>query len=173
MGLWLQTVFTPLQKNDFLQTFKFFYFYQSLFWSKFPRKGQICVLFRSVWLRLRGCDVTSVNLCCCFLFLLQVNAAVNSLLAPGSATNTLTPTVITSHALVNTRLSVSFCVCSQLAEKCRSSSYPAHIAAADELRPHVPPQLRRPSLPWNISYCFVFPSLFCGAQSCVNSAHLN
>lgn len=36
---------------------------------------------------------------------MQVNAAVNSLLAPGSATNTLTPTVITSHALVNpTRL---------------------------------------------------------------------
>ncbi|XP_075932508.1 ETS domain-containing protein Elk-1 isoform X3 [Anarhichas minor] len=29
----------------------------------------------------------------------KVNAAVNSLLAPGSATNTLTPTVITSHAL--------------------------------------------------------------------------
>ncbi|MEQ2166655.1 hypothetical protein GOODEAATRI_030520, partial [Goodea atripinnis] len=33
----------------------------------------------------------------------DVNAAVNSLLAPGSATNTLTPTVITSHALVNRR----------------------------------------------------------------------
>lgn len=31
----------------------------------------------------------------------KVNAAVNSLLAPGSATNTLTPTVITSHALVS------------------------------------------------------------------------
>ncbi|XP_062247449.1 ETS domain-containing protein Elk-1 [Platichthys flesus] len=29
----------------------------------------------------------------------KVNAAVNSLLAPGSATNTLTPTVITSHSL--------------------------------------------------------------------------
>ncbi|KAM6928866.1 ETS domain-containing protein Elk-1 [Lycodopsis pacificus] len=29
----------------------------------------------------------------------KVNAAVNSLLAPGSATNTLTPSVITSHAL--------------------------------------------------------------------------
>lgn len=31
----------------------------------------------------------------------QVNAAVNSLLAPGSATNTLTPSVITPHALVS------------------------------------------------------------------------
>lgn len=31
----------------------------------------------------------------------QVNAAVNSLLAPGSATNTLTPTVFTSHSLVS------------------------------------------------------------------------
>lgn len=30
----------------------------------------------------------------------KVSAAVNSLLAPGSTTNTLTPTVITSHALV-------------------------------------------------------------------------
>lgn len=32
----------------------------------------------------------------------KVSAAVNSLLAPGSTTNTLTPTVITSHALVST-----------------------------------------------------------------------
>ncbi|KAK5864165.1 hypothetical protein PBY51_001126 [Eleginops maclovinus] len=32
----------------------------------------------------------------------KVNAAVNSLLAPGSATNTLTPTVFTSHSLVQT-----------------------------------------------------------------------
>lgn len=31
----------------------------------------------------------------------QVNAAVNSLLAPGSAANTLTPSVITPHALVS------------------------------------------------------------------------
>lgn len=34
-------------------------------------------------------------------FCMQVNAAVNSLLAPGSATNTLTPSVITPHALVS------------------------------------------------------------------------
>lgn len=81
-----------------------------------------------------------VNVCCCFLFLLQVNAAVNSLLAPGSATNTLTPTVITSHALVNTRLSmcgtrvfIHIGVCSQLGGLCRSSSDPLCIAAADKL----------------------------------------
>lgn len=34
----------------------------------------------------------------------KVSAAVNSLLAPGSTTNTLTPTVITSHALVSISL---------------------------------------------------------------------
>ncbi|XP_027131426.1 ETS domain-containing protein Elk-1 isoform X1 [Larimichthys crocea] len=37
----------------------------------------------------------------------KVNAAVNSLLAPGSATNTLTPTVITSHALTPVLLTPS------------------------------------------------------------------
>ncbi|XP_051951103.1 ETS domain-containing protein Elk-1-like [Xyrauchen texanus] len=37
----------------------------------------------------------------------KVNAAVNSLLAPGSATNTLTPTVITSHALTPVMLTPS------------------------------------------------------------------
>lgn len=34
----------------------------------------------------------------------KVSAAVNSLLAPGNTTNTLTPTVITSHALVSLSL---------------------------------------------------------------------
>lgn len=38
----------------------------------------------------------------------QVNAAVNSLLAPGSATNTLTPSVITPHALVSLHVGVKF-----------------------------------------------------------------
>ncbi|XP_056131029.1 ETS domain-containing protein Elk-1 [Lampris incognitus] len=37
----------------------------------------------------------------------KVNAAVNSLLAPGSSTNTLTPTVITSHALTPVLLTPS------------------------------------------------------------------
>ncbi|KAK6303878.1 hypothetical protein J4Q44_G00263320 [Coregonus suidteri] len=37
----------------------------------------------------------------------QVNAAVNSLLAPGSATNTLTPTVFTSHSLTPVLLTPS------------------------------------------------------------------
>ncbi|KAK2898186.1 ETS domain-containing protein Elk-1 isoform X1 [Channa argus] len=37
----------------------------------------------------------------------KVNAAVNSLLAPGSGTNTLTPTVITSHALTPVLLTPS------------------------------------------------------------------
>lgn len=37
----------------------------------------------------------------------KVNAAVNSLLAPGSAANTLTPTVITSHALTPVLLTPS------------------------------------------------------------------
>uniref|UniRef100_A0A3P8U991 ELK1, member of ETS oncogene family n=1 Tax=Amphiprion percula TaxID=161767 RepID=A0A3P8U991_AMPPE len=37
----------------------------------------------------------------------KVNAAVNSLLAPGSATNTLTPTVITSHSLTPVLLTPS------------------------------------------------------------------
>ncbi|XP_054639679.1 ETS domain-containing protein Elk-1 isoform X2 [Dunckerocampus dactyliophorus] len=37
----------------------------------------------------------------------KVNAAVNSLLAPGSATNTLTPSVITSHALTPVLLTPS------------------------------------------------------------------
>ncbi|XP_034027753.1 ETS domain-containing protein Elk-1 isoform X2 [Thalassophryne amazonica] len=37
----------------------------------------------------------------------KVNAAVNNLLAPGSATNTLTPTVITSHALTPVLLTPS------------------------------------------------------------------
>ncbi|TRY72824.1 hypothetical protein DNTS_009522 [Danionella cerebrum] len=37
----------------------------------------------------------------------KVNAAVNSILAPGSATNTLTPTVITSHALTPVLLTPS------------------------------------------------------------------
>ncbi|XP_042617674.1 ETS domain-containing protein Elk-1-like [Cyprinus carpio] len=37
----------------------------------------------------------------------KVNAAVNSLLAPGNATNTLTPTVITSHALTPVLLTPS------------------------------------------------------------------
>ncbi|KAI1892982.1 hypothetical protein AGOR_G00139100 [Albula goreensis] len=37
----------------------------------------------------------------------KFNAAVNSLLAPGSATNTLTPTVITSHALTPVLLTPS------------------------------------------------------------------
>ncbi|XP_040007740.1 LOW QUALITY PROTEIN: ETS domain-containing protein Elk-1 [Xiphias gladius] len=37
----------------------------------------------------------------------EVNAAVNSLLAPGSGTNTLTPTVITSHALTPVLLTPS------------------------------------------------------------------
>ncbi|XP_050973171.1 ETS domain-containing protein Elk-1 [Labeo rohita] len=41
------------------------------------------------------------------LSLEKVNAAVNNLLAPGSATNTLTPTVITSHALTPVLLTPS------------------------------------------------------------------
>ncbi|XP_047221907.1 ETS domain-containing protein Elk-1 isoform X4 [Girardinichthys multiradiatus] len=65
----------------------------------------------------------------------KVNAAVNSLLAPGSATNTLTPTVITSHALkrvtvkqkwnrtitlVRVRTKSSWCRCSDFLKSCWS-----------------------------------------------------
>ncbi|MEQ2278468.1 hypothetical protein XENORESO_019148, partial [Xenotaenia resolanae] len=65
----------------------------------------------------------------------KVNAAVNSLLAPGSATNTLTPTVITSHALkrvmvkqkwnrtitlVRVRTKSSWCRCSAFLKSCWS-----------------------------------------------------
>uniref|UniRef100_H3CA09 ETS transcription factor ELK1 n=1 Tax=Tetraodon nigroviridis TaxID=99883 RepID=H3CA09_TETNG len=50
----------------------------------------------------RGLELPSSPSASTVLSLDKVNAAVNSLLAPGSATNTLTPSVITPHALLQT-----------------------------------------------------------------------
>ncbi|XP_072305520.1 ETS domain-containing protein Elk-1 [Eucyclogobius newberryi] len=55
----------------------------------------------------RGLELPSAPILPPGLSLDKVNAAVNSLLAPGSATNTLTPTVITSHSLTPVLLTPS------------------------------------------------------------------
>ncbi|KAJ0064441.1 hypothetical protein NL108_006492, partial [Boleophthalmus pectinirostris] len=55
----------------------------------------------------RGLELPSAPTLPPGLSLDKVNAAVNSLLAPGSSTNTLTPTVITSHALTPVLLTPS------------------------------------------------------------------
>ncbi|KAK7884568.1 hypothetical protein WMY93_027691 [Mugilogobius chulae] len=55
----------------------------------------------------RGLELPSAPTLPPGLSLDKVNAAVNSLLAPGSGTNTLTPTVITSHALTPVLLTPS------------------------------------------------------------------
>ncbi|XP_031422004.1 ETS domain-containing protein Elk-1 isoform X2 [Clupea harengus] len=74
----------------------------------------------------------------------KVNAAVNSLLAPGSATNTLTPTVITSHALKPLNQQRS-----RLLLKSLSTDLQQYSGVADSQ----PPTLHHPLLEHAQSHC--------------------